>query len=91
MRHVEFGLQAFGLALIIFQQAQAQGSNFTCTASSPNATQYNASTTYLGCWTDSTTRTLNGPQINNANMSPQYCANRCGNAGYNYSAVEYTT
>ncbi|OQO08204.1 hypothetical protein B0A48_06999 [Cryoendolithus antarcticus] len=79
------------LAFFAVSGALAQSSNFVCTASAPNATQYNASTTYLGCWTDATVRTLDGPQINNAQLSPQYCANRCGNAGYIYSGVEYTT
>ncbi|KAK3670638.1 hypothetical protein LTR78_009473 [Recurvomyces mirabilis] len=79
-----------GLSLVTLPSALAQNDSFVCTGINA-ANTFNASTTYLGCWTDDTVRTLNGPQINIAQNDPQVCANACGYRGYNISAVEYTT
>lgn len=76
--------------LILSSGTLAQNSSFVCTGINAQA-EYNASTTYLGCWTDSTNRTLSGPELVFANNDPQVCANACGYRGYNISAVEYTT
>ncbi|KAL7905273.1 glycoside hydrolase [Trichoderma velutinum] len=53
---------------------------------------YQAQTTYVGCYHDpNSPRDLAGPflTVNNLN-SPQYCANLCGAAGYQYAGVEFT-
>jgi hypothetical protein len=50
---------------------------------------YDASITYLGCYTDGNVRTLQGlSSAPNSLNSPQYCANLCGGLGYKYSGVE---
>ncbi|KAK5704338.1 hypothetical protein LTR97_003356 [Elasticomyces elasticus] len=71
-------------------QALAQNDSFVCTGIN-EANNYNATIEYLGCYTDATIRTLEGPQINIATNSPQICADMCGYRGYNLSGVEYTT
>lgn len=53
---------------------------------------YAAQTTYVGCYHDpNSPRDLAGPflTVNNLN-SPQYCANVCGAAGYQFAGVEFT-
>lgn len=87
---VGFKAVLLGSGLLLASHTLAQSSSFVCTGVNAQA-NYNASTTYLGCWTDSTSRTLSGPQLNFANNDPQVCANACGYRGYNISAVEYTT
>ncbi|KAK0271129.1 hypothetical protein LTR35_013690 [Friedmanniomyces endolithicus] len=79
-----------GALLAILPQTLAQNGSFVCTGINA-ANNYNATTSYLGCWTDTAVRTLNGPQINIATNDPQVCANACGYRGYNISGVEYTT
>jgi beta-D-xylosidase 4 len=64
--------------------------DFKCTGAG-NITEYHAKIKNLGCWTDSTTRTLSGKSSSSALNSPQYCADYCGNMGFKYSGVEYTT
>lgn len=68
----------------------AQNSSFVCTGINP-IQEFNASFTSLGCYTDSTTRTLAEKQINLAQNDAQACADACGYLGYNLSGTEYTT
>lgn len=53
---------------------------------------YEAQTTYVGCYHDpNSPRDLAGPLLTVGQLnSPQYCANICGAAGYEYSGVEFT-
>ncbi|KAK5110770.1 hypothetical protein LTR85_000732 [Meristemomyces frigidus] len=76
--------------LLVLPQALAQNDSFVCTGINA-ANNYNATIEYLGCYTDATIRTLEGPQINSATNDPQICADMCGYRGYNISGVEYTT
>lgn len=77
-------LLSFGMSSL------AQNSSFVCTGINP-IQEFNASFTSLGCYTDSTTRTLDGKQINFGQNDAQACANACGYMGYNLSGTEYTT
>lgn len=43
--------------------------------------------TYIGCYIDSTTRTLNGPYVDNSSISLDTCATFC--TGYTYFGTEY--
>ena len=72
-----------GMLLAIGTLAQ---DDFKCTGSG-NITEYHAKIKNLGCWTDSTTRTLSGKSSSSALNSPQYCADYCGNMGFKYSGV----
>ncbi|KAK3113806.1 hypothetical protein LTR53_008544 [Teratosphaeriaceae sp. CCFEE 6253] len=82
---------AVGSALLsLAVRTFAQNGSFVCTGINA-ASNYTATLDYLGCWTDATIRTLNGPQINLALNDPQACADACGYRGYNISGVEYTT
>lgn len=53
---------------------------------------YKAETSYIGCYHDpNSPRDLAGPMLTVGNLnSPEYCANICGAAGFEYSGVEYT-
>jgi beta-D-xylosidase 4 len=66
--------------------AMAQNSSFVCTGIDAQ-NLYNASTTYLGCYTDAVERTLDGKQITNAKNDAESCANSCGYLGFKYSAT----
>jgi len=48
-----------GALLAILPQTLAQNGSFVCTGINA-ANNYNATTSYLGCWTDTAVRTLNG-------------------------------
>ncbi|PNP38530.1 glycosyl hydrolase family 3 N terminal domain-containing protein [Trichoderma gamsii] len=52
---------------------------------------YTAQTTYVGCYHDpNSPRDLAGPFLTVGNLnSPQYCANVCGAAGYQFAGVEF--
>lgn len=52
---------------------------------------YVAQTTYVGCYHDpNSPRDLAGPFLTVGNLnSPQYCANVCGAAGYQFAGVEF--
>ncbi|KAM0510863.1 hypothetical protein ACHAPE_010451 [Trichoderma viride] len=52
---------------------------------------YTAQTTYVGCYHDpNEPRDLAGPFLTVGNLnSPQYCANVCGAAGYQFAGVEF--
>ncbi|KAM0451191.1 hypothetical protein ACHAPV_010107 [Trichoderma viride] len=52
---------------------------------------YEAQTTYVGCYHDpNSPRDLAGPFLTVGNLnSPQYCANVCGAAGYQFAGVEF--
>lgn len=53
---------------------------------------YKADISYEGCYHDpNSPRDLSGPLLTVGKLnSPEYCANICGAAGYNYAGVEYT-
>jgi beta-D-xylosidase 4 len=68
----------------------AQDSKFVCTGVNEE-NNYNATVSYLGCYTDAVERTLDGKQTNIARNDAKSCANFCGYLGYKYSAMEYTT
>ncbi|KAK7699495.1 hypothetical protein SLS64_011633 [Diaporthe eres] len=78
------------LMLSFGMSSLAQNGSFVCTGINP-IQDFNASFTSLGCYTDSTTRTLDGKQINLARNDAQACANACGYMGFNLSGTEYTT
>jgi beta-D-xylosidase 4 len=52
---------------------------------------YSASTTFVGCFTDTVTPgTLNGAELaDSTENTPEFCANLCGLSGYAYSGVEF--
>ncbi|KAF2104135.1 glycoside hydrolase [Rhizodiscina lignyota] len=80
--------------LHLFPQVQSvTPTNFTCTSTGGGSnTTYSAKITSLGCYSDNTTRTLSGKQINpGALNTPQYCADSCGILGYKYAGAEYGT
>jgi hypothetical protein len=54
---------------------------------------YTANITFVGCYTDAEERALPNAQFNTVTggNDPQNCANLCGNAGYAYAGVEYST
>lgn len=54
-------------------------------------TVYNASTTYLGCYQDPSVSILTQAKLDTIVMTPQYCANWCGQHGFPYAGVEFGT
>jgi len=56
--------------LAIVPQTLAQNGSFVCTGINA-ANNYNATTSYLGCWTDTAVRTLNGkPYLSFSSVDP---------------------
>jgi beta-D-xylosidase 4 len=56
------------------------------------AASYTASISFLGCYTDNAARVLQGGEgTTPGGATPQVCADTCGNAGFAYAGVEYST
>nr|OQO22580.1 hypothetical protein B0A51_11843 [Rachicladosporium sp. CCFEE 5018] len=69
----------------------AQGTtNFTCNASGGGAA-YNATKVYLGCYNDPSVSILSAAKLSTIGMTPQYCANWCGERGFGYGGIEFGT
>lgn len=76
-----------GLLSLVFSPSSCGASGTSACGTFLSA--YNASITYLGCYTDEDIRTLQGlSSAPDSLNSPQYCANLCGGLGYKYSGVE---
>jgi beta-D-xylosidase 4 len=54
-------------------------------------TAYQASTSYLGCYLDPKVTILTAAKLNTIGMTPQYCANWCGQRGFEYGGIEFGT
>jgi len=84
------------LALLPFFAAQVLGQNsssssgFVC-QSGPSAATYNASFTSLGCYNDSTVSILSASKLSTIAMTPQFCANYCGEKGFGYGGINFGT
>jgi xylan 1,4-beta-xylosidase len=77
--------------LLSLMAAQAIASSpFVCGGSSSGAV-YNATKTYLGCYQDRSVSILAQAKAITIAMTPQYCANFCGERGYAYGGVEFGT
>jgi len=59
MVRLSVGASLAGALLAILPQTLAQNGSFVCTGINA-ANNYNATISYLGCWTDTAVRTLNG-------------------------------
>ncbi|KAH8799161.1 hypothetical protein F5884DRAFT_812990 [Xylogone sp. PMI_703] len=59
--------------------------------SSALLTSYNASANYLGCYLDPSVTILTAAKLSTVIMTPQYCANWCGERGFAYGGVEFGT
>jgi hypothetical protein len=87
MRASKLNITISSLLGLIFSPS-SRGSSGTSTCGTL-LSAYNASITYLGCYTDGNVRTLQGlSSAPDSLNSPQYCANLCGGLGYKYSGVE---
>jgi hypothetical protein len=42
----------------------------------------------LGCYADSSDRTLNGPNLYKYDLTPSYCFDWCGKQGYSFAGME---
>ncbi|OJJ42779.1 hypothetical protein ASPZODRAFT_2119063 [Penicilliopsis zonata CBS 506.65] len=77
------------LPLVAAAPTSSSSSSSSSSSCGKPLTVYNASITHLGCYTDATGSTLTG--INSAPDSfdaPQFCADWCGELGYQYSGVQ---
>lgn len=54
-------------------------------------TAYNASKSYVGCYLDPKVQILTAAKFSTIGMTPQYCANLCGQRGYVYGGIEFGT
>jgi beta-D-xylosidase 4 len=54
-------------------------------------TAYNASKSYLGCYLDPKVTILTAAKLSTIAMTPQYCANWCGQRGFAYGGIEFGT
>ena len=78
----------FSRLLVLLFSLSSRGASGTSTCGTL-LSAYNASITYLGCYTDGNVRTLQElSSAPNSLNSPQHCANLCGGLGYKYSGVE---
>jgi len=58
---------------------------FVC---NPEATPYSAKKTFVGCYDASSTNILTESKSSSITMTPQICANYCGEIGYVYSGIK---
>lgn len=58
--------------------------------SAPTAA-YNASKSYVGCYLDPKVSILTAAKLSTIGMTPQYCANWCGQRGFAYGGIEFGT
>jgi beta-D-xylosidase 4 len=68
----------------------AQNGTFVCGASG-SGSGYNATKQYQGCYLDPSVSILGQAKISTIGMTPQFCANFCGQRGYAYGGVEFGT
>jgi beta-D-xylosidase 4 len=64
----------------------ASSSNSSCAADTTSI--YNASATYLGCYLDRSVSILSAAKLSTIAMTPQFCADWCGERGYPYGGIE---
>jgi beta-D-xylosidase 4 len=55
------------------------------------STAYNASKSYVGCYLDPKVTILTAAKLSTIGMTPQYCANWCGQRGFSYGGIEFGT
>ncbi|EPS33075.1 putative beta-xylosidase [Penicillium oxalicum 114-2] len=55
------------------------------------ATSYEASTKYLGCYSDPKVTILTSAKLSTIAMTPQFCADWCGQRGFPHSGIEFGT
>ena len=63
---------------------------FVCNPAGGAAT-YNATSNYLGCYNDSSVSILSSAKVSTIAMTPQFCANFCGERGFGYAGIEFGT
>ncbi|KAE8368166.1 glycoside hydrolase superfamily [Aspergillus caelatus] len=61
------------------------------TDSSAPTTAYYASKSYVGCYVDPKVTILTAAKLSTIGMTPQYCANWCGQRGFVYGGIEFGT
>ncbi|KFY12446.1 hypothetical protein V492_03851 [Pseudogymnoascus sp. VKM F-4246] len=66
--------------------------SFKCDADdSGPGTAYNASSKYLGCYDDPHVSILSDAKLSTIAMTPQFCANWCGQRGFAHGGIEFGT
>ena len=68
----------------------AQDGSFVCSGPGQGAS-YNATKQYVGCYLDPSVSILGQAKISTIGMTPQFCADFCGQRGYAYGGVEFGT
>ncbi|KAJ5900747.1 uncharacterized protein N7473_004817 [Penicillium subrubescens] len=58
---------------------------------SASTAAYNASKSYVGCYLDPKVTILTAAKLSTIGMTPQYCANWCGQRGFAYGGIEFGT
>ncbi|KAJ6059373.1 glycoside hydrolase superfamily [Penicillium canescens] len=79
------------LLSLIAVHTSVQASSICTVNSSAPTTAYNASTSYLGCYADPSVTILSAAKLSTIVMTPQYCANWCGQRGFEYGGIEFGT
>jgi beta-D-xylosidase 4 len=79
------------LMSLIAVHTSVQASSSCVSDSSAPATAYNASKSYLGCYLDLGVSILTAAKLSTVIMTPQYCANWCGQNGFQYGGIEFGT
>ncbi|KAF4629436.1 hypothetical protein G7Y89_g8710 [Cudoniella acicularis] len=90
MRFLETFLVQYATSFSLSSRAQAKSPNFLCSATDPTA-GYNASSKYLGCYSDSSVKILTAAKTSTIVMTPQFCTTFCGKKGYKYGGIEFGT
>jgi xylan 1,4-beta-xylosidase len=78
-------LQASALSLLLSSRTAAESSKFVC---DPSAPLYVANKTYMGCYNGANVRILSGAKLSTIDMTPQVCADNCGELGFIYSGIK---
>ena len=65
---------------------------FVCNDDNSESTAvYNAPKSYVGCYLDPKVTILTAAKLSTIGMTPQYCANWCGQRGFTYGGIEFGT
>jgi xylan 1,4-beta-xylosidase len=81
--------QLAGGAFALLAMMAGSGMAFTCQPSGSSSSNFTF--TSLGCYNDSMVSILSASKLSTIAMTPQLCANYCGERGFGYGGIEFGT
>jgi len=87
---VQYRLAAALPLVVSVSQCLAQGTGGTC-PDTDTGSEYTADFKVLGCYNDSSVSILQDLKLSTIAMTPQFCADFCGERGYAYGGIDFGT